>query len=126
MMSGATSSAIQTSVDAQRIELLPKRTGFTSVLKTVPGTRPERQTGGFTVDGASGAENVFVIDGQEVTNYRTGTLNDAYNIPTQLVQEVQVKSSGFEAEFGGATGGALEHEMLDEMRHPAATVRLAT
>lgn len=102
-----TNNAIQTSINAQKIELLPKGTGFTSILKSVPGTRPERQTGGFTVDGASGAENVFVIDGQEVTNYRTGTLNDSFSIPTQFVQEVQVKSSGFEAEFGGATGGVI-------------------
>jgi len=101
------SSAIQTSISAQEIELLPKGTGFTSLLKTVPGTRPESRTGGFSVDGASGGENVFVIDGQEVTNYRTGTLDETFNIPTQLVQEVQVKSSGFNAEFGGATGGVI-------------------
>jgi Carboxypeptidase regulatory-like domain/TonB-dependent Receptor Plug Domain len=102
-----TNSAISTSVNAQRIELLPKGTDFTSVLKSVPGTRPESRTGGFSVDGASGAENVFVIDGQEVTNFRTGTLNGNNSIPTQLVQEVQVKSSGFGAEFGGATGGVV-------------------
>lgn len=100
-------SAIQSTISAQRIELLPKGTGFTSLLKTVPGTRPESRTGGFSVDGASGGENVFVLDGQEVTNYRTGTLNETYNIPTQLIQEVQVKSSGFNAEFGGATGGVV-------------------
>jgi hypothetical protein len=102
-----TNSAIQSSISAQEIELLPKGTGFTSLLKTVPGTRPESRTGGFSVDGASGGENVFVIDGQEVTNYRTGTLNETFNIPTQLVQEVQVKSSGFNAEYGGATGGVV-------------------
>ncbi|CAN5634817.1 hypothetical protein BH24ACI2_BH24ACI2_02740 [soil metagenome] len=102
-----TNSAIQTTINAQKIELLPKGTGFTSVLRTVPGTRPESRSGGFSVDGASGGENVFVIDGQEVTNYRTGTLNETYNIPTQLVQEVQVKSSGFEAAYGGATGGVV-------------------
>jgi hypothetical protein len=102
-----TNNAIQTSINAQKIELLPKGTGFTSLLKTVPGTRPESRTGGYSVDGASGAENVFVLDGQEVTNYRTGTLNETFNIPTQLVQEVQVKSSGFNAEYGGATGGVI-------------------
>ena len=58
--------------------------------------------GGFQVDGASGSENTFVVDGQEVTNFRTGALNINNNLPFQLVQEVQVKSSGFEAEFGGA------------------------
>ncbi|MDX6612900.1 MAG: hypothetical protein QOD75_2086 [Blastocatellia bacterium] len=102
-----TNNAIQTTIDAQRIELTPKSTGFTGLLKTIPGTRPESRTGGYSVDGASGAENVFVIDGQEVTNYRTGTLNETYNIPTQLVQEVQVKSSGFDALYGGATGGVV-------------------
>lgn len=102
-----TNSAIQTSITAQKIELLPKSTSFTGLLRSVPGTRPESRTGGFSVDGASGAENVFVIDGQEVTNFRTGTLNESNNIPTQLVQEVQVKSSGFGAEFGGATGGVV-------------------
>jgi len=102
-----TNNAIQTTINAQQIELIPKSTGFTGLLKTVPGTRPESRSGGFSVDGASGGENVFVIDGQEVTNYRTGTLNETYNIPTQLVQEVQVKSSGFEATYGGATGGVV-------------------
>ena len=102
-----TNNAIQTTISAQKIELIPKGTGFTRLLKTVPGTRPESRSGGFSVDGASGGENVFVIDGQEVTNYRTGTLNETYNIPTQLVQEVQVKSSGFEAAYGGATGGVV-------------------
>lgn len=102
-----TSTAIQTTINAQKIELLPKSTGFTSLLRTVPGTRPESRSGGFSVDGASGGENVFVIDGQEVTNYRTGTLNETYNIPTQLIQEVQVKTSGFDATYGGATGGVV-------------------
>ncbi|MFY9618763.1 MAG: TonB-dependent receptor [Pyrinomonadaceae bacterium] len=100
-------NAIQTTINAQKIELIPKGAGFTGLLKTVPGTRPESRTGGFSVDGASGGENVFVIDGQEVTNYRTGTLNETYNVPTQLVQEVQVKSSGFDALYGGATGGVV-------------------
>ena len=102
-----TNNAITNSITAQKMELLPKGTGFASLLKTVPGTRPESRTGGYSVDGASGGENVFVLDGQEVTNYRTGTLNETFNIPTQLVQEVQVKTSGFNAEYGGATGGVI-------------------
>lgn len=103
----ATESKVQTSVSAAKIELLPKGVDFTSILKTAPGTRGEGLAGGFSIDGASGSENVFVIDGQEVTNFRTGTLNSNNAIPTQFVQEVQIKSSGFEAEFGGATGGVI-------------------
>lgn len=100
-------SDISTSISAQKIELLPKGTDFLSVLKTAPGTRPDPIAGGFTVDGATNSENVFVIDGQEVTNYRNAGINANNQIPLQMVQEVQVKSSGFDAEFGGATGGVI-------------------
>lgn len=98
---------IQTTVSARQAELIPKGLNFTSVLKVSPSTRGEDKAGGFQIDGASGAENTFVIDGQEVTNVRTGTLNANGNLPFQLVQEVQIKSSGFGAEYGGATGGVI-------------------
>ncbi len=101
------SSSIQTTVSAQEAELIPKGLNFTSVLKVSPAVRGEPKAGGFQIDGASGAENTFVIDGQEVTNVRTGTLNGNSNLPFQLVQEVQIKSSGFGAEYGGATGGVI-------------------
>ncbi len=100
-------SKIQTNINARAIELIPKGTNFTSALKVAPAVRQETTGGGFQIDGASGSENTFVIDGQEVTNFRTGTLNSNNNIPFQFVQEIQVKSNGFEAEFGGATGGVI-------------------
>jgi hypothetical protein len=102
-----TSNRIQTNITAQAVELLPKGTNFTSLLQVAPAVRNEPLSGGFQIDGASGSENTFIIDGQEVTNFRTGTLNGNNNIPFQFVHEVQVKSSGFEAEFGGATGGVI-------------------
>ncbi len=102
-----TDTKIDTSITKQIIEDLPKGTQFTSLLKIAPNVRPESLGGGFQIDGASGSENVFVIDGQEVTNFRTGTLNDNNNLPFELVQEVQIKSTGFEAEYGGATGGVI-------------------
>ncbi len=45
--------------------------------------RPELLSGGYQVDGASVSENTFVIDGQEATNFRTGTLNDKKEIPAK-------------------------------------------
>lgn len=103
----ATDNKIQTSITQRTAELLPKGVNFTSLLTVAPGVRNEPLSGGFQIDGASGSENTFIIDGQEVTNFRTGVLNLNNNIPFQFVQEVQVKSSGFTAEFGGATGGVV-------------------
>lgn len=100
-------SEIQTNITARTAELLPKGVQFTSLLNIIPAVRNEPLSGGFQIDGASGSENTFIIDGQEVTNFRTGTLSANNNIPFQFVQEIQVKSSGFDAEFGGATGGVV-------------------
>lgn len=102
-----TDNKIQTNITAQTAELLPKGVNFTSLLQVAGAVRAEPLSGGFQIDGASGSENTFIIDGQEVSNFRTGTLNSNNNIPFQFVQEIQVKSSGFEAEFGGATGGVI-------------------
>jgi len=103
----STDSKIQTNITANLIESLPKFPGLVSLLRISPATRPEPLSGGFQVDGASGSENSFSFDGQEVTDYRTGTLNISNSIPTSLIQEVQIKTSGFEAEFGGASGGVV-------------------
>ncbi len=102
-----TSNKVIANITAESIELLPKGVNFTSLLQTVPSVRNEPLSGGFQIDGASGSENTFIIDGQEVSNFRTGTLNINNNVPFQIVQELQVKSGGFEAEFGGATGGVI-------------------
>lgn len=101
------SNKIDTNISQRTAELLPKGVNFTSLLTVAPAVRNEPLSGGFQIDGASGSENTFIIDGQEVSNFRTGVLNLNNNIPFQFVQEVQIKSSGFEAEFGGATGGVI-------------------
>ncbi len=103
-----TDTKVDSTITKRVIEDLPTGAGFTSLLKIAPNVRQEPLAAGFQIDGASGAENVFNIDGQEVTNFRTGQLNTANNLPFELVQEVQVKSTGYEAEWGGATGGVIQ------------------
>jgi carboxypeptidase family protein/TonB-dependent receptor-like protein len=100
-------SKVQTNITSRLIEQLPKGTSFTSVLRASPATRQEGMSGGFQVDGASGSENTFLMDGLSVENYRTSTLNGVNNIPTALVSEIQIKTGGFEAEHGGASGGVI-------------------
>lgn len=102
-----TGTQIDTNITKEIFDALPGGTQFTSLLKIAPNVRPEALGGGFQIDGASGSENVFIIDGQEVTNFRTGVLDSSNNLPFELLQEVQIKSTGFEAEYGGATGGVI-------------------
>lgn len=96
-----------TTLTSKLVELIPKGVNFSSVLKYSAATRPEPRSGQFQIDGASGAENTFVIDGQEVTDVLSGYLDRNTNMPLSILQETQVKTTGFEAEFGGATGGVI-------------------
>src|SRR5215475_5096509 len=100
-------SKVQTNITQKLINQLPNGTSFSSILRVSPATRQESRAGGFQVDGASGSENTFLIDGMPIENFRTGTLNGVNNIPTALVSEIQIKTGGFEAEHGGASGGVI-------------------
>ncbi len=61
-------SKLTTNITSQVIGSLPKGTTFSSLLKTAPNVRAEPLSAGFQIDGASGAENVFVVDGQRSRN----------------------------------------------------------
>ncbi|HNG91254.1 MAG TPA: TonB-dependent receptor [Acidobacteriota bacterium] len=102
-----TSSKTAVNINEMQIRVLPKTLNFSSVLEVAPGTRSEGKSGGFQIDGASGVENVFVVDGVEVTEITQGRLRSSKNTPLDFVKEVQVKSAGYEAEYGGATGGVV-------------------
>ncbi len=105
-----TSSRTSTSITRRQFENLPKSRSFTSLLAIAPGVRLESKAGGsigLQVDGSSGSENAFLIDGVDVTDLRSGSLRGQNSIPLQFVQEVQIKSGGFEAEYGGSTGGVV-------------------
>ena len=60
---------------------------------------------GISVDGSSGAENVYYVDGIDTTSMYNGLNNQGLRVET--VQEFQLKTAGYEAEFGGAMGGVL-------------------
>jgi hypothetical protein len=102
------SSKTATNLSREKIEALPKADlRFSSVIDVAPGARSEPRSGQFQIDGASGAENVFIVDGTEVTRVFGGTLGSSKNLPVDFLQEVQIKTGGYEAEYGGATGGVI-------------------
>ncbi len=100
-------SASQANVSRTFFEWLPKGRAFDSLIELAPGARREPKQGGYQIDGASGAENVFTIDGVEVTDLQHGDLPRNSRIPMEFLSELQIKSSGFEAQYGGATGGVV-------------------
>src|SRR5687767_10726715 len=65
-------NAATASITTELLERIPRGRNFTSVIQTAPGTNEETRNGGFQIDGASGSENRFVVDGMDTTNLRTG------------------------------------------------------
>jgi hypothetical protein len=98
-------SARQTNIRAEQVELLPKGRDFTTLVTQAPGANSEGKLGGLSIDGASAGENRYIIDGIETTDIQDGTSGQP--VIADFVEEVQVKSSGYTAEFGGATGGVI-------------------
>ena len=94
-----------TSLSSEVFERLPRGRDFTTVAAHAPGANDERKAGGIAIDGSTGAENRVMIDGMETTDTWIGT--PGQYLATDFVEVVQVKSSGYSAEYGGSTGGVL-------------------
>jgi Carboxypeptidase regulatory-like domain len=72
---------------------------------SLPGSSGNGLGFGFSVGGAADSENSYLVEGQDTENISGGV--SSANVPFQFIQEVQVKSSGIEAEHGGALGGVV-------------------
>jgi len=100
-----TSSAAATSIRSETFDKLPRGRDFSTVVTQAASANQNNKTGGISIDGASGAENRYIMDGVDTTNPQTGV--QGKTLVTEFVDEVQVKSAGYAAEFGGATGGVI-------------------
>jgi hypothetical protein len=106
---------IDSNITKQVFDELPKGTNFSSLLKTAPNVKPEALSGGFQVDGTSGSENTFLVDGQETTNFRTGSLNSNTSIPlsqTTVSEALTGANSGVQtAATGDEIGDLFEYKI---------------
>jgi hypothetical protein len=100
-----TQSARTTNLRGNDIETMPRGRDVTSLATQAPGANNERKSGGLSVDGSSAAENRFIIDGAESTDLGNGLSGE--RLVTDFVEELEVKSSGYSAEYGGSTGAVL-------------------
>ncbi|WP_181814852.1 TonB-dependent receptor [Sphingomonas aracearum] len=85
---------------------LPVARNITAIQLLAPqATSGDSAFGGVSLGGSSVAENIYYINGMNVTNFRTGV--GGTTIPFEFYDSVQVKTGGYQAEFGRNTGGAV-------------------
>ena len=99
------STTVAHNVTAEEFDRLPKTRSFQGIALTSPGVNQGELEGGFQVNGASGAENQFTVDGVSTNSLLYGSSRQ--NTVFEYLQEVQVKTGGIAAEYGGALGGVI-------------------
>ena len=107
-----TSATVGTILNLGVVESLPTGRSYQSYLQLVPGVKPS--AGGnpssksgvnySDIDGATGSssDNVYILDGVDVTDPSTGTFGS--NINSEIIQEQQILTGGIPAEFAGGSG----------------------
>ncbi len=98
------SAATFTAADLDR---LPLEKNLTAVALLAPSTvrADPRYAGGLSIGGGAPSENSYYIDGFPVTNplSQLGSME----LPFGAIQQVQVLTGGFGAEFGRSNGGVV-------------------
>ena len=105
-----TSTAVGSNFDSRQIRTLPTGRNYSSVVLVSPGvTTQTSNTSAFAntiaIYGSSGLENSFVLDGADTSGIEYGAQGKELNF--EFIQEVDVKTGGYQAEFGRSTGGII-------------------
>jgi len=119
-----TSVENMTNVTKEVLDNVPRGITYQSVIQFAPMARNEPLAGGaggtggsmpgssgnglgygYSIGGAADSENSYLVEGQDTEDISAGY--SKANVPMEFIQEVQVKTSGISAEYGGALGGVV-------------------
>jgi len=112
-----TTTTIGANLDTDSLRQIPVGRTFAQALYLTPGVSSSGTAGQAnpSISGGTGLENQYVVDGANVTNTGYGGLGSYSRTfgslgnatPYDFIKEIQVKTGGYEAEFGQATGGVV-------------------
>jgi outer membrane receptor protein involved in Fe transport len=107
-----TNTTTGVNVTSAQFESLPTQRSFQQLTAIAPGvdmemanSRPGALENSPTVGAASAPENNYIIDGLSTTDMKYGT--SGTNLTMNFVEEVQVMTGGYSAEYGRSTGGVF-------------------
>ncbi len=105
-----TSTTTGSNYSAAVISKLPVGRNYADVVFSQPGVQADfgetqGRSMGISIYGSTSSENLFLIDGVNTTNVIKGI--QGKDINNEFVQEVEVKTGGYQAEYGRNTGGVV-------------------
>ena len=103
-------ATIGTNIGSRQINALPTGRNYTSVAQISTGVSTQTtNTANFAntivVNGSTGLENSFVVDGVVTNGVEYGAQGKELNY--EFIQELEVKTGGYQAEYGRSTGGII-------------------
>ncbi|MCR4375593.1 MAG: Plug domain-containing protein, partial [Acidobacteria bacterium] len=98
-------NSVTATITQDVIALLPTGRNFLDAIVGVAGTGMEGRGGGLMIDGAGASEIRYMVDGMDTTNLQNGT--SARSVIVDFIEQIQVKQSGYNAEFRASTGGVV-------------------
>jgi hypothetical protein len=113
-----TSTAVGSNLSDQFYNAVPVQRGVAGLFYASAGVASGGGTGSSnpSISGGSGLENLYVADGVDITDTSFGGLG-TYNrvfgsvgtgINLSFIKEVQVKTGGYEPQYGKSTGGIVQ------------------
>ena len=112
-----TNTTVGANIDSEMLARIPVNRSLADTLYLAPGVTSGGGTGRSnpSMSGASGLENQYMVDGVNITNPGYGGLGSysivlgslGTGVTFDFIQEVQVKTGGYEAQYGEATGGVV-------------------
>ena len=90
-------TTIAHNVSAEEFERIPKGRTFQNLALSSPSVNAGEVEGGIQVNGASGSENSFTVDGVVTNSLINGASRQ--DAVFEYLQEVQVKTGGISAEY---------------------------
>jgi Outer membrane receptor for ferrienterochelin and colicins len=110
-------TAVSSNLNDQLFQNIPVARGVSGLFYLAPGTTDGLGGGkdNPSISGGSALDNLYIADGVNITNSAfggIGTFSREYGalgtgINTAFVKEVQVKTGGFEPQYGQSTGGIV-------------------
>lgn len=98
-------TSVGTDLSATVFEQLPVGRDYRSIITLLPHANESYFADGVNIAGATGLENAYYLDGVHVTDPYRG--DGGIDLPYNFIDHLQLKTGGYEAEYGRALGGIV-------------------
>jgi hypothetical protein len=107
------SARVGAQFDSDFMTNVPLQRTYGDIIERAPGAFVD-PSGNVSIGGATGLENIYIVNGVNVTGIEYGNLeagtasiSGGTNLPLEFLQQIDVSAGGFQATQGGGMGGVI-------------------